>query len=132
MSDVSRGSVSSMPGSWHLVPDGTMCDHHPRLVATHRVQGETDSMGCEYVDMCPFCKSLYVAGREAAKENLGFCELCKSQAKGIRAWRDYDEGSCGRVYRVCTECRAKANAVAAEEYDDTYEDRLDYRDDFYD
>ena len=51
MADVT-GRISTLPGSGHKVPDGTMCDNHPDRLATHRVQGETDSFGSEMNDMC--------------------------------------------------------------------------------
>lgn len=42
-----------------------MCDDHPDRPATHRVQGETDSFGCEYIDWCQECHDKYLAEREA-------------------------------------------------------------------
>ena len=48
MADVT-GPISSLPGSGHSVPDGAMCDEHPDRPAVARVQGETDSFGCEMI-----------------------------------------------------------------------------------
>ena len=54
MGDVT-GPISTLPGSRHDFPDGTMCDDHPDRKAVARVQGETDSFGSELIDMCQEC-----------------------------------------------------------------------------
>ena len=60
MSDCSMGRVFTRTGSLHRVPAGMTCDDHPHLPAAKRVQGETDSFGCEYIDMCQTCYDKYV------------------------------------------------------------------------
>jgi hypothetical protein len=119
------GPIRSMPGSMHRVPAGVMCDDHPDRPATHRIQGETDSMGCEMHDLCAECAAqMHAAFREGVQ---GFCDTCKTQSASLRPWRDWEEGSCGPVYHVCQGCRDKFHArdVAELEYmrqDDDYYD----------
>src|SRR3954463_12051043 len=54
MADVT-GPISTLPGTGHHLPDGTMCDQHPDRPAVARIQGETDSFGCEMNDLCQEC-----------------------------------------------------------------------------
>ena len=61
MSDCSMSRVFTRSGSHHKVPAGTMCDDHQDRPATHRIQGETDSFGCEYIDWCDECYDKYLA-----------------------------------------------------------------------
>lgn len=103
MADVSRGPVSTFPGRVSSVPDGTKCDEHPGRDAVHRVQGETNSFGCEYLDMCQECLDEHLREiREA--DHSGTCEWCRKHADHLYAHRDIEEGSCGRVYEVCKPC----------------------------
>lgn len=102
-----------------------MCDDHPDRPAVARIQGETDSFGAELNDMCQECLDQH---REALKneDRSGVCDWCKLPSPRLTKTRDYDEGSCGRVYDVCAECRKKANDEAAAElagYDD-YDDAM--------
>ncbi len=64
MADCSASRVSTRTGSHHKVPKGMMCDDHQDRPATHRVQGETDSFGCEYIDWCDECYEGYLKYRE--------------------------------------------------------------------
>ncbi len=115
MADVT-GPISSLPGSGHAVPDGTVCDDHADRPATHRVQGETDSMGCEMIDMCDECFTKY---REEVRteDTSGICDWCGRHAEKRRPRRDYEEGMSGRVYDVCTPCIDRVNEEAARELD---------------
>lgn len=131
---VSRGRVSSMPGSSHSFPVGTKCDHHEDRDAVARIQGETDSFGCEYCLMCQECLDEYRAYRAADLEKEKHCDWCGCMAKGVRPRRDIDEGQAGRLYDVCPACIDKENKQLAEEmvrsgsdYDD-YDDFDDYDD----
>ena len=63
MADVSSSRVYTRSGSVHRVPLGMTCDDHPERPATVRVQGETDSFGCEYIDWCKECHDKYLAYR---------------------------------------------------------------------
>jgi hypothetical protein len=94
-----------------------MCDDHPDRPATHRVQGETDSFGCELNDMCDECYATHKTAMAAYREEArtGECEWCKSLATDLRDRRDFEEGSCGRVYRVCGACVVRQNREAEEE-----------------
>lgn len=113
MADVT-GPISTLPGSSHKVPDGTMCDYHEDRPAVARIQGETDSFGCEMEDICQQCldaRSAYrcsEAGKAKAREDrTGQCEWCKQHATDLLITRDYDEGMYGPVYRVCGPCRTR-------------------------
>jgi hypothetical protein len=132
MADVT-GPTSSMPGARHPVPKGQMCDDHPDRIATHRVQGETDSFGSELIDMCEQCHDEYVkaVATAAAEEAMGRCDWCNSEATDLRNKRDFEEGMSGRIYRVCGKCVAAESARLKEEMDQYYDDR-DYDDRDYD
>lgn len=60
MADISTSRVMTRSGSTHKVPTGAMCDDHTDRPATHRIQGETDSFGCEYIDWCDECHANYL------------------------------------------------------------------------
>lgn len=136
MGDISSGSVSSMPGSCHSLPDGAMCDQHPDRPAIRRVQGETDSFGCEYHDECEECKS--ETRKWAAEARKGICEYCKQEATDLSPIRDYDEGMAGPIYNVCGVCRKRVQEAAEEELRDNAPTAWDYdppdsgMDDFHD
>lgn len=97
------GPISTLPGASHHVPEGTMCDYHPDRPAVARIQGETDSFGCEMEDLCEECRE---ADRKAEREadTSGKCDWCKQDKPRLRFKRDYEEGMHGPVYRVCDEC----------------------------
>lgn len=120
MADVT-GPISTLPGSAHAVPAGTMCDDHPNRPAVSRIQGETDSFGSEMFDVCQECLDKY---REAIRteDTSGTCDWCKSFANKLVNMRDYEEGMCGRVYQVCAPCQQQYNANVAAELDDEYDD----------
>ncbi|HHT0512598.1 TPA: hypothetical protein ACTW9A_002461 [Raoultella planticola] len=103
MTDASRGPVSTLPGRVSSAPTGTKCDEHPERDAVRRIQGETDSFGCEYHDMCQECLNEHVRQiREA--DYSGRCDWCHKHADHLHSHRDIEEGSCGRVYEVCRSC----------------------------
>lgn len=117
MSGCSEGRVSSMPGSVHKVPEGQMCDHegHDHL-AEVRIQGETDSMGCEFIDLCTPEADKLLAALRAPRD--GYCEVHGGPGSDLKNWRDFDEGMAGRIYQACRSCRDEANKRAAEEYEE--------------
>jgi hypothetical protein len=129
MADVT-GPISTLPGASHAVPEGMECDYHPGVPAVARVQGETDSFGCEMEDICQQCIDQRRAYRcseagkaEALAARTGQCEWCKGNATDLREARDYDEGMHGRVYRVCGGCIKRRDDRIAEElerYDSEY------------
>jgi hypothetical protein len=104
-----------MPYSRHDLPEGTMCDQHPKRKAVARIQGETDSFGCEYNDVCKQCLKEIQDYRNSAEARTGECEWCHKQATDLRDRRDYDEGMAGRLYRVCGACVQRQNEEAEEE-----------------
>jgi hypothetical protein len=128
MADTSHGPVASMPGSHHTVPPGTFCDcvsNHPEgdVLAVHRVQGETDSFGCEFDDYCDACWVACLQAQEEEPKEPCQCEWCKHETMDCRPYRDIDEGLAGRVYEVCAACRKKdADAIHKELYGDEDED----------
>jgi len=135
------GPISTLSGTYHDCPEGQMCDQHPDRLSVARIQGETDSFGCEMHDMCQECLDDDKAWRkspEAAEYRKGRCDWCKEDALDLRDARDYEEGLCGRVYRVCGACIKKQNdnLVAEDQrdlddWDDLYEGD-DYPDDYDD
>jgi hypothetical protein len=121
MADISHGPVSSLPYSSHSLPEGAVCDKHPRRKAVARIQGETDSFGCEYNDYCSECLGELREYQRSAEACSGPCDWCKQPATDLRDARDYDEGVSGPVYRVCGGCIKRRNDQAREElarYDD--------------
>lgn len=131
----SHGSVSSMPGSSHALPKGAMCDCHPKVLAVARIQGETDSMGCEYNLMCQACLDEHRTAVREAFNAESYCDYCKTMQRHCSPMRDYDEGMGGPVYNVCGTCRARVDARIAEElaeYDERYGPVFDYDDHHHD
>lgn len=116
MADVT-GPISSMPGALHTAAGD--CDDHPGVKATRRVQGETDSMGCEMLDMCDACYAEHVEAVKAyaVEEATGCCDWCNTHVTTLRNRRDYDEGMSGRIYQVCLDCVIKENKSYEEEVD---------------
>lgn len=114
MADVT-GPISSLPGTRHKLPDGASCDVHPDRPAVARIQGETDSMGCEMSDCCRECVDEIRTYARSAEARSGQCDWCKRKATDLRDRRDYDEGMTGPVYRVCGACVKRQNERLAEE-----------------
>lgn len=122
------GPISTLPGTSREPPEGQMCDNHPDQPAFARIQGETDSFGCEMEDLCQQCldeRRAYrcsEAGQAEEREwRTGECEWCKNHVTDLRDARDYEEGMNGRVYRVCGACVKRVNDEAEAElraYDD--------------
>jgi len=127
----SRGPVSTMPGSTSPVPEGTMCDTHEDRPAVKRVQGETDSFGCEYVCVCQECLDGMHKYRADQLKVERLCHWCKKLKLGVRPHRDMDEGMCGPLYDVCSDCITAENEAAAAqmaEFQNHEEPYLDYLD----
>lgn len=106
MADVT-GPISSLPGSIHAEPEGAKCDNHPERPAVARLQGETDSFGCEMHDLCEECLREDRESARSPEATTGQCEWCRTEATDLRDARDYEEGLHGRVYRVCGPCRKR-------------------------
>ena len=104
MSGASNGPVSTLPGaSWAAKP-GVRCDNHPKVFAALRIQGETDSMGCEYLDVCQPCADAIRAEADSPEAKQGRCDWCEHFKLDLRNRRDQDEGRSGKIYRVCGDC----------------------------
>jgi hypothetical protein len=114
----SHGPVSSLPGSSHPFPEGSMCDSHPTVPAVARIQGETDSMGCEYVLICAECQEALRLTCEADYEAESKCDWCGHMKVHCRPHRDMDEGMSGPLYNVCGECRTRESEEAARELEE--------------
>ena len=114
----SHGPVSSMPGSSHPFPTGSKCDTHEDRLAVARVQGETDSMGCEYLLACQECVDGFRKFDEEEFNTPRYCDWHRGEGLGVRPTRDYDEGSAGPLYNVCSECRNKRDEAAREELEE--------------
>jgi hypothetical protein len=114
MSHVS-GPCTTLPGSLHRVPVGTRCDDHPDRIAVKRTQGETDSFGAEYHDLCQECFDKL--SREIAEydKQPKTCDWCGQTKTDCRSHRDMDEGQAGPVYDVCQACRDKESVRLQEE-----------------
>ena len=104
VADISNGPVATLPYSRHALPDGAKCDQHPKRKAVARIQGETDSFGCEYNDVCDECLKQIQDYRNSAEARTGMCDWCKREATDLRDRRDFEEGMGGPVYRVCGAC----------------------------
>lgn len=137
MADVT-GPISTLAGTSHDVPEGMMCDNHPEQPAVVRIQGETDSFGCEMEDICQQCveeRRAYRCSEAGQAEELewrtGACEWCGNHVTDLRDARDYEEGMSGRVYRVCGPCIKRVNDEAQAELDSMgyYDTRDDWDDD---
>ena len=101
MADVT-GPIKSLPGSFHKVPAGMTCDnpwnyHSEEKLATHRVQGETDSFGSEMTDMCDECFAKCVEEEKNA-DTSGTCDWCKRSKPVLTPHRDYEEGSASELF----------------------------------
>jgi hypothetical protein len=119
MADVT-GPISTLPGTQRTAPDNQDCDNHPTRRAVRRVQGETDSMGCEMYDLCQECLDEFREGQKEAR--IGQCDWCKQDATDLRPRRDFEEGMTGPVYDVCGACVRKQLEQLREEAGDNNED----------
>lgn len=114
MADVT-GPISSLPGSTRASPKGMKCDDCNEADAVTRVQGETDSMGCEMHDLCEACAKVML--EEMRKPSEGVCDWCKSPSNDLRPRRDFEEGMSGPVYEVCRSCIDRENERLKAELD---------------
>ena len=128
MADIT-GPISSLPNSYHNLPSDAKCDEHEDRLAVARVQGETDSFGCEMIDMCQKCLDEHKEYQRTA-DRSGTCDWCKQHADYLSPARDYDEGMHGPVYEICRDCRKRRDDEAREELEEYYSGYDDY-DDYY-
>lgn len=111
----SNGPVSTLPGHVTRLEGNfdVVCDKDNNL-ASHRIQGETDSQGAEYINLCEGCYRSYQEAQKTV-DHSGVCDTCGMVCEVISPWRDPEEGSCGRIYHVCDVCR-----VASKDTPDGY------------
>lgn len=104
--------TTTLPGSVRGVPAGQTCDDCGKP-ATRCLQGETDSFGAEWADLCDDC---YAIERERRrKDRAGDCDWCKQHTDALIWTRNYDEGMHGSTYRVCKSCYNKQQRALKEE-----------------
>lgn len=116
------GPIRTLPGSVYVTPPGyCMCDECDTQKAEYRLQGETDSFGAEFSDLCGACFEKALK-RIAQQPMAGRCDYCKKDAPLLKPTRDPEESFCGPVYYVCEPCRAKQQARLARE-DEEYRNR---------
>lgn len=127
MADVT-GPIRSLPGSRHAAPEGIKCDFCNEADAVTRVQGETDSFGCEMHDLCRPCADRLREQCNSVEARTGQCDWCKGEATDLRDRRDIDEGMAGPVYRVCGGCAKRDEDRIREELAD--DDFWDCGDDY--
>lgn len=127
MAYVSRGPVSTLPGAFHATEEGMMCDTHADRPAVKRVQGETDSFGAEFSDLCQECLDEFKAQQKSSYEGWR-CDWCKHANHGIRPKRDWEEGAAGPVYYVCKDCSDSYDKRLQEELDDMHDESIDWDD----
>lgn len=113
MADIT-GPISTLPGSTHDVPKGTMCDDHPHRPAVKRVQGETDSYGSEMIDMCQKCYDKHLKHKDDPV--FGTCDCCKASQVQVFPRRSFEEGPAGRVYDYCKGCMDKEREYLKREF----------------
>lgn len=73
---------------------------------THKVVGETDSFGSEFLYFCDECNE---ENLKHAKENplIDQCEWCGTPSVKLKHYRAPDEIN-GPVYEVCADCISKS------------------------
>jgi len=117
------GPVSTLPGAHVRLPDDAVCDDHDDRRAVARIQGETDSFGAEYFDVCAECLERYRTEKAAMDGGafIGRCDRCGTGDTPLFAMRDPDEGMAGPVYYRCRGCRREINDALAAELDELRE-----------
>lgn len=108
MADILTGKITTLPGTLHDVPWGTMCDSHPQDRAEYRVQGETDAISAKVHDMCAFCYQRHQMQEPEAE--VEECEWCAAKSKHLQDYRDIREGLLGAIHRICPKCIAEDQA----------------------
>ncbi len=97
--------MRNLPGSYRTIKESEniSCEDCDKL-ATVKVQGETDSFGCEYIYLCKECHEKIKLAEKKDNEGEKNCDWCKERKINVKPFRDLDEGNYGRVYSVCNEC----------------------------
>ena len=105
------GPIRSLPGHKHVCPADMICDECGVEKANIRIQGETDSFGCEMHDYCEMCYSEIQKSIEESKTmdpdfGKDVCDHCHKHTFCNPA-RDPEEGSTGAIYYLCVDCKKK-------------------------
>ena len=113
----SNGPVRTLPGHKHKLPAGYYCVHedHQGRDAVAKIQGETDSFGCEFIYMCQECYDDFQSSGDSMA--IGVCDWCGIDSINRAPTRDIDEGSSGPVYYVCRACVIMQNNEMQKELD---------------
>lgn len=98
---ISKGPVRTLPGHVRRGNFNCKCDDCD-VPATIRVQGETDSFGCEYYYQCEAC----YAEDQKQDDAVSICEHCDTESV-LAPCRDPGEGLTGPVYWLCQPCKKK-------------------------
>lgn len=80
-------------------------------------------MGCEYSFQCASCVTALQGFAKAREEAEAYCDWCSTTKKGCKPHRDFEEGSAGRLYSVCTDCRKRELENLAEELETSRDER---------
>ena len=122
----SSGPVSTLPGTVTIAVQGAICDMCEQP-ATRRVQGETDSIGCEYHHYCDDHYQQYLH-ETTQNPTIGECDWCRRPGLVLKPIRDFDEGLSGPVYEVCCDCRRRQNESLREELSECNDDFPEFDD----
>lgn len=87
----------SLPGHRTKISEPAPCEDCGKP-AVFSVQGETDSFGAEYHDLCRNCAGKFNPNAEGA------CDFCSTHSNLLKPTRDFEEGANGPVYYVCDPC----------------------------
>ena len=130
------GQFVEVSTSKHFGYGDTCCDCEnegvENIPAITALVGETDSFGSEFHPMCQKHKDEYLANldKEAEEEPTGFCDWCKKGGVHTYPRRDFEEGSSGPVYYVCSPCISKDNERIQRELNEPLFPRHGYDDDY--
>lgn len=96
------------------------CEGHIDVPAITVLVGSVDSYGSEFYPMCKKHKDSYIVHRdqkmeEELKNPTGCCDWCNTSNVVVSPRRDFEEGSSGRLYDVCSKCIDKENKAIQRE-----------------
>lgn len=111
----------NLPGNIYSGTKGSFCETHEDRPSYKKLQGETDSFGAEYSEMCEECFAVYEKSLEVKVAKEEPCDWCKVVTNTIEPTRDYSEGSNGPVYYVCQACRIKQDNEARDELNELHQ-----------
>lgn len=101
MADIITGQITTLPGSEHPVPLGTVCDVHTHNRATHRIQGVTDAMSAHLHDMCDICYDIHMGQQE---NDAGICSICGQHSDHLTDYQNFRNGFDSAPEPTCPDC----------------------------